>query len=492
MSGSSADADATAGDGWAQAYLEARARTKPGRRVEVVVLRDASSRDIVCYGPPERWPAGTALQVLTDKYSLDVLRCAGDGPWGFVGQADGVEAAAPPPMLSAPRGRSILSRGGLSRLKVGVHAHRGGCAYMEDESTVHVTANGDTAFICVYDGHGGGEASKYCKEVRRSAPGASSCLLRLSRTRILHLLARAARAPPPPCTCSPACAADCLACRLPLCVQVLHLNVMGTAAYSRAMSSHQSAQADADSERALRDGFLKTDDELLARQLGAIQILQQEQVHHANEQLIQLQLQEALARASAGQGGRSRSRRGTRSLSKEVLDPPHDEAGAPSVGGAAHGGAGGGAIAARERAVIRLTQPPPPPPGGCCGSTALVLMLRVDDGGREHLHVAWLGDCRAVLCRSGVAEVLTREHSVSVESERRRVLREGGEVEAGRLSGFLQVSRALGDLDCDTRRKPAGLTGEPELSSRQIQPQDEFVIVGTDGLWECISTADAV
>jgi serine/threonine protein phosphatase PrpC len=65
-------------------------------------------------------------------------------------------------------------------------------------------------------------------------------------------------------------------------------------------------------------------------------------------------------------------------------------------------------------------------------------------------------------------------------------------VEAGRLSGFLQVSRALGDLDCATRRKPAGLTGEPELSSRQIKPQDEFIIVGTDGLWDCISNVDAV
>jgi hypothetical protein len=265
------------------------------------------------------------------------------------------------------------------------------------------------------------------------------------------------------------------------------------------MSSHQSPQADADSERALRDGFLKTDGELLARQLGAIQILQQEQVLHANEQLIQLQLQEALARGSVAGLRRTRSRRGAWSVSREIMEPLHgpplhDEPDALVAGAAAHGGAGLGvdALAARERAVVRLTQPPPPPPGGCCGSTALVLMLRVDEVGREHLHVAWLGDCRAVLCRSGVPEVLTREHSVTVESERRRVLRAGGEVEAGRLSGFLQVSRALGDLDCDTRRKPAGLTGEPELSSRQIHPQDEFIIVGTDGLWDCIPTADAV
>jgi hypothetical protein len=57
---------------------------------------------------------------------------------------------------------------------------------------------------------------------------------------------------------------------------------MATAAYARAMSSQASAQEDAESERALRDGFLKTDDELLSRQLGAIQISQQEQVRLPN------------------------------------------------------------------------------------------------------------------------------------------------------------------------------------------------------------------
>ena len=36
--------------------------------------------------------------------------------------------------------------------------------------------------------------------------------------------------------------------------------------------------------------------------------------------------------------------------------------------------------------------------GGCCGSTALVVLLRADS-----LHLAWLGDCRAVLCRAGTA-----------------------------------------------------------------------------------------
>ena len=77
-------------------------------------------------------------------------------------------------------------------------------------------------------------------------------------------------------------------------------------------------------------------------------------------------------------------------------------------------------------------------PGVCCGSTALVALLRADS-----LHLAWLGDCRAVLCRGGKALDLTADHSLAEGAagaagaeegtERARVLREGGRIEAGRV-----------------------------------------------------------
>ena len=47
-------------------------------------------------------------------------------------------------------------------------------------------------------------------------------------------------------------------------------------------------------------------------------------------------------------------------------------------------------------------------PSVCCGSTALVALLRADS-----LHLAWLGDCRAVLCRGGKALDLTADHSLA-------------------------------------------------------------------------------
>ena len=123
----------------------------------------------------------------------------------------------------------------------------------------------------------------------------------------------------------------------------------------------------------------------------------------------------------------------------------------------------------------------------CCGCTALVLVVLHDS-----LHVAWAGDCRAALSRAGVAVPLTRDHTTLSPAEAARVLAVGGEISDNRLGGFLEVTRALGDLDAATGSKPGGLSGEPELRSEAVHEDDEFVVLGSDGLWNVISTEDVV
>ena len=117
-------------------------------------------------------------------------------------------------------------------------------------------------------------------------------------------------------------------------------------------------------------------------------------------------------------------------------------------------------------------------PAGCCGSTVLLMLLQL-----ESMHVAWLGDCRAVLCRSGEAIAITQDHCLKDEAERERALADGGTVVSNRLGGFLEVARALGDFDHTLGRKPAGLSAQPELRTQPLQPNDEFVRPpGSDGL----------
>ncbi|KAL1519060.1 hypothetical protein AB1Y20_003328 [Prymnesium parvum] len=126
--------------------------------------------------------------------------------------------------------------------------------------------------------------------------------------------------------------------------------------------------------------------------------------------------------------------------------------------------------------------------GSCCGTTALVALVMADK-----VHLAWAGDCRAVLCRGGTAVPLTSDHSIATNSsEAARVVSVGGEIDGGRLGGFLAVSRALGDLEGATGCKPAGLSGEPELRSEALQPDDEFLLMGSDGLFGVLESDEAV
>ena len=65
-------------------------------------------------------------------------------------------------------------------------------------------------------------------------------------------------------------------------------------------------------------------------------------------------------------------------------------------------------------------------------------------------------------------------------------------MDGGRLSGFLEVARAFGDLDQSTGRKPPGLSGTPELRSQPLHAEDEFVLVASDELWRLLDSQAAV
>eukprot|EP01062_Namystynia_karyoxenos_P074709 TRINITY_DN71676_c0_g1_i1.p1 TRINITY_DN71676_c0_g1~~TRINITY_DN71676_c0_g1_i1.p1 ORF type:complete len:838 (+),score=204.00 TRINITY_DN71676_c0_g1_i1:343-2514(+) len=121
------------------------------------------------------------------------------------------------------------------------------------------------------------------------------------------------------------------------------------------------------------------------------------------------------------------------------------------------------------------------------GTTALVALVR---GGE--LTVANAGDCRAVLASGGApARQLTSLHLAADPQERAIVEARGGEVlyycGTWRVNGMLGVTRSIGDIPC-----ASSVTSEPEISIHTIAPEDEFVILATDGLWDVMSPQEAV
>ncbi|KAF3949809.1 hypothetical protein CMV_024361 [Castanea mollissima] len=122
------------------------------------------------------------------------------------------------------------------------------------------------------------------------------------------------------------------------------------------------------------------------------------------------------------------------------------------------------------------------------GTTALTAMIF-----GSLLMVANIGDCRAVLCRKGEAIDMSQDHRPIYPSEKRRVEELGGYIDDGYLNGVLSVSRALGDWDMKfPRGSPSPLIAEPEFRQVVLSEDDEFLIIGCDGIWDKMSSQQAV
>ncbi|XP_011081906.1 probable protein phosphatase 2C 22 isoform X1 [Sesamum indicum] len=123
------------------------------------------------------------------------------------------------------------------------------------------------------------------------------------------------------------------------------------------------------------------------------------------------------------------------------------------------------------------------------GTTALAAIVI-----GSSLVVANAGDCRAVLCRRGKAIEMSRDHKPVCLRERRRIEASGGYVYDGYLNGQLNVARALGDWHMEGLKGQDGgpLTAEPELMSTKLTEEDEFLIIGCDGIWDVFMSQNAV
>ncbi|KAK6786005.1 hypothetical protein RDI58_014530 [Solanum bulbocastanum] len=121
--------------------------------------------------------------------------------------------------------------------------------------------------------------------------------------------------------------------------------------------------------------------------------------------------------------------------------------------------------------------------GGSCCVTALI---RNGD-----LVVSNAGDCRAVVSRGGIAEALTSDHKPSRKDEKDRIETSGGYVDCSngvwRIQGSLAVSRGIGD-----RYLKQWIIAEPETTVVELNPELEFLVLASDGLWDKVSNQEVV
>ncbi|OEL36790.1 putative protein phosphatase 2C 54 [Dichanthelium oligosanthes] len=101
-----------------------------------------------------------------------------------------------------------------------------------------------------------------------------------------------------------------------------------------------------------------------------------------------------------------------------------------------------------------------------------------------------------VLSRYGTAIEMSMDHRPCSLTEKLRVESLGGYVDDGYLNGLLGVTRALGDWHLEGMKEvgePGGpLSAEPELKMITLTKDDEFLIIGSDGIWDVFSNQNSV
>ncbi|KAF2075590.1 hypothetical protein CYY_003095 [Polysphondylium violaceum] len=128
------------------------------------------------------------------------------------------------------------------------------------------------------------------------------------------------------------------------------------------------------------------------------------------------------------------------------------------------------------------------------GSTGVSVMLVGNT-----LYAANIGDSEAVLARNvGNAKspqyehtLLTYKHLANDDKEKVRITELGGMIIFGRLFGSLAVSRSFGDKEYKEGEKKF-VVCEPYQMTLDLTPNDHFLILACDGLWDKVTYEEAV
>lgn len=112
-----------------------------------------------------------------------------------------------------------------------------------------------------------------------------------------------------------------------------------------------------------------------------------------------------------------------------------------------------------------------------------------------HIIVGNAGDARCVVSEGGQAIDLSTDHKPDLPSERLRVYQAGHIVEEGRVDGIIAISRAIGDWEYKTKQldpQKMAVSGYPDVKSHPITSKTEFFICACDGIWDCMTSQEAV
>ena len=118
------------------------------------------------------------------------------------------------------------------------------------------------------------------------------------------------------------------------------------------------------------------------------------------------------------------------------------------------------------------------------GSTGTVLLLYKDinsSSGKSFL-CANVGDSKAYLITKKEMKLITIDHNCNNPNEVKRIRDNGGIVFRGRVFGTLMLTRSFGDKEM----KKYGVLSTPDIFIKNIDEEDIFIIMASDGVWDIV------
>ena len=118
------------------------------------------------------------------------------------------------------------------------------------------------------------------------------------------------------------------------------------------------------------------------------------------------------------------------------------------------------------------------------GSTGTVLLLFKDNNSKtgKSLMCANVGDSKAYLIKKNEIKLITKDHKCNDANEVKRIRDTGGVVFRERVFGTLMLTRSFGDKEM----KKYGVLSTPDIFSKNIEEDDMFVIIASDGVWDVV------
>jgi len=124
------------------------------------------------------------------------------------------------------------------------------------------------------------------------------------------------------------------------------------------------------------------------------------------------------------------------------------------------------------------------------GSTCNIIFIRYENkNGDRVVYSGNIGDSRSILVNKKEAIRLSYDHKAIDKSEIDRVRKEGGIILKKRFYGSLAITRAFGDYTY--KIDGAGLSHIPYINRIVVCDDDQFIIMGSDGIWDVINEEKA-